>query len=98
MNTIARLVTDGRNWDTAVGYPDIPVRCRVSGVARNQEDPNNGSHPFEHTYDFFHFKNFISSPDVFEVRNMASCIVTRRHKKYSLVNLKVSRFNRVDPG
>ncbi|KAK7497755.1 hypothetical protein BaRGS_00010889 [Batillaria attramentaria] len=65
--------TDPLNWDTAVGYPDTPAQCRVTGVAKNSRD--NGTHTFDHTYDFLHFKNFISSydSDVFETPDGVVC-------------------------
>ncbi|XP_070179021.1 uncharacterized protein [Littorina saxatilis] len=65
--------TDPRSWDTAVGYPDTPVQCRVAGVAINQNDPMNGTHTFSHTYDFLHFKNFISRREVFETPDDVVC-------------------------
>ncbi|XP_025083953.1 uncharacterized protein LOC112557990 [Pomacea canaliculata] len=63
--------SDPNNWDTAVGYPEIPVRCQVNGVAT--EVRHNYTHNFTHTYDFLHFQNFITRPDVFETPDEIVC-------------------------
>ncbi|XP_050399409.1 uncharacterized protein LOC126816707 isoform X1 [Patella vulgata] len=60
------------SWDMAVGLPEIPIRAYVKGIAYSQDDIN-GSHVFEHIYDFIHFKNYISDNTIFETPSMVVC-------------------------